>query len=333
MPGPLDTFARIPLAHVPTPLEPMPNLAKALGVTDLWIKRDDCTGFALGGNKVRKLEYLMADAKTQGATAIITAGGTQSNHVRQTAAAASRLGLRCGAVLERVRTDALYESSGNALLDHLFGAEPVFIDKDADLSAALAKLAADWRAAGETVYEIPVGGSNPLGALGYVRAAEELATQCRDMGLHPGLIVHASGSAGTQAGLLVGLALVGLEVQVVGMCVSRAGPEQEAKVTALVKDTCDFIGRPDLADVIEVRCDGAYVGPGYGAKTPAMISAVQALARTEGIFLDPVYTGKAMAGLIDFAATGKLTGAGPIIFLHTGGTPALFVYPDVAGVD
>lgn len=333
MPGPLDRFSRLPLAHLPTPLEKMPNLAASLGVADLWIKRDDCTGFALGGNKVRKLEYLMADAKAQGATAIVTAGGTQSNHVRQTAAAAARLGLRCGAVLERVRTDALYESNGNALLDHLFGAEPVFIDKDADMVAALAALTDDWRAVGETVYEVPVGGSNPLGALGYVRAAEELATQCRKLKLHPGLMVLASGSAGTQAGLLVGLALVGLEVQVVGMCVSRPGPDQQAKVAALVKDICDFIDRPDLADVIEVRCDGAYVGPGYGVETPEMISAVQTLARTEGIFLDPVYTGKAMAGLIDYAATGKLTGAGPVIFLHTGGTPALFVYPDVAGVD
>ena len=275
----------------------------------------------------------MADAKAQGATAIVTAGGTQSNHVRQTAAAASRLGLRCGAVLERVRIDALYESSGNALLDHLFGAEPVFIDKDADMSAALATLAEDWRVAGEVVYEIPVGGSNALGSLGYVRAAEELAMQCRELGLHPGLIVLASGSAGTQAGLLVGLALAGLEVQVLGMCVSRSSAAQEAKVTALVKDICALLDRPDLADVIEVRCDGAYVGPGYGVETPEMIAAVQTLARTEGIFLDPVYTGKAMAGLIDYAATGKLTGTGPVIFLHTGGTPALFVYPDVAGVD
>lgn len=326
----LEKFPRVPLAYAPTPLEHLPNLSKSLDGEDIWIKRDDCTGFALGGNKVRKLEFLMAQAQAEGATVIVTAGGTQSNHVRQTAAAAVRLGMRCHCVLERVRTDDLYESNGNALLDHLFGAVPRFIDKDADMDAAIVAMRDELAAAGEKVYVVPVGGSNPLGALGYVDCAFELAAQMRDMGVHPGLIVHASGSAGTQAGLLVGLALAGLEIAVMGMCVSRPGADQQKKVQALVSETCDFIGRPDLADVIEVSCDGSYVGPGYGVETPEMSEAVRLLARTEGIFLDPVYTGKAMAGLVDYAKTGKLAGAGPVLFLHTGGTPALFVYPDIA---
>ncbi|MBO6521697.1 MAG: D-cysteine desulfhydrase [Rhodospirillales bacterium] len=326
----LDRFGRVSLAFTPTPLEHLANFTKALGGPDIWIKRDDCTGFALGGNKVRKLEFLMAEAQSKGATAIVTAGGTQSNHVRQTAAAASRLGMECHAVLERVRTDALYETNGNLLLDHMFGAVPHFVEKDADMDAAMDALVGDLTAKGETVYAVPVGGSNSLGALGYVSCAFELAGQLREAGVHPGLIVHASGSAGTQAGLLVGLALAGLEIAVVGMCVSRAAGAQQEKVSALVAATCDLIGRPDLADVIEVNCDGAYVGPGYGVETPEMADAVRMLARTEGIFLDPVYTGKAMAGLIDYARTGKLAGTGPVLFLHTGGTPALFVYPEIA---
>lgn len=326
----LDRFPRVPFAFAPTPLEHLPNFTKALGGPDIWIKRDDCTGFALGGNKVRKLEFLMADAEAGGATVIVTAGGTQSNHVRQTAAAAARMGMACHCVLERVRTDDLYETNGNALLDHLFGAEPRFIDKDADMNAAMAALADELTRGGETVYVVPVGGSNALGSLGYVVCAFEMAAQFRTHGVHPGLIVQASGSAGTQAGLLVGLALAGLEIAVIGMCVSRPGADQQAKVTALVADICNLIERPDLAHVIEVNCDGGYVGSGYGAETPAMGNAVRMLARTEGIFLDPVYTGKAMAGLIDYVGTGKLGGAGAVVFLHTGGTPALFVYPDIA---
>jgi len=327
----ISSLPRLELAHTPTPLEALPNLSKALGGPDIWIKRDDCTGFALGGNKVRKLEYLMADAKAKGATTVITAGGTQSNHVRQTAAAAVRLGIKCHAILERVRTDDLYETNGNALLDHLFGAVSHFVEMNADMDAAMAKLSAELTASGETVYIVPIGGSNALGSMGYVSCAMELSQQLRAENIHPSAIVHASGSAGTQAGLLVGLSLAGLEIPVIGMCVSRSGDAQSEKVTSLVASLADFIERSDLTDVVDVICDGAYVGPGYGVETPEMILAVQMLARTEGVFLDPVYTGKAMAGLIDYVQSGKFAGAGPIVFLHTGGTPALFVYPSVAG--
>lgn len=327
----LDKFARTSLAFLPTPLEKLPNFAESLGASEIWIKRDDCTGFALGGNKVRKLEFLMADAKASNADVIVTAGGTQSNHVRQTAAAASRLGFKCHVVLERVRTDDLYETNGNAFLDHLFGAEPHFIEKDADMDAAIDAVVADLSKSSNNVYVVPVGGSNALGALGYVDCALEMAEQFRAENVHPGMIIQATGSAGTQAGLLVGLALAGLEIPVVGMCVSRSDDEQQKKVAALVSDVCELIGRPDLADVIEVNCDGGYVGPGYGTSTEAMEEATQLLARTEGVLLDPVYTGKAMAGLIDYARSGKLNGIGPVVFLHTGGTPALFVYPEVAG--
>ena len=324
----LDQFPRHRFAVLPTPFEHLPNLSADLD-EEIWSERDDCTCFALGGNKVRKLEFLLADAIAKGADTIVTAGGTQSNHVRQTAAAATKMGLSCACVLERVRTDDLYETNGNALLDHLFGAEPHFIDLGADIDGAMASLCDDLSAGGRTVYQVPVGGSNPLGSLGYVDCAWELATQFRDADVHPSAIVHASGSAGTQAGLLVGLALAGLEIDVIGMCVSRGGDAQQTKVSELVDALCAFVGRPDLADVIEVRCDGAYVGSGYGIGTPEMSDAVKRVARTEGVFLDPVYTGKAMAGLIDYAKTGKFEGAGPIVFLHTGGAPALFVYPEI----
>lgn len=325
----LDQFPRHRFAYLPTPLEHLPNLSEDLG-HEIWIKRDDCTGFALGGNKVRKLEFLMADALAKGADTIVTAGGTQSNHVRQTAAAATKMGLSCSCVLERVKTDDLYETNGNVFLDHLFGATPHFIELGDDMDTALATLGDDLAAGGRTVYQVPVGGSNALGSLGYVDCAWEMASQFRDADLHPSAIVHASGSAGTQAGLLVGLALAGLEIEVIGMCVSRDGDSQQIKVSELVDDVCALIGRSDLAEVIDVRCDGAYVGPGYGIETSGMFDAIKRVARTEGVFLDPVYTGKAMSGLIDYANTGKLEGRGPIVFLHTGGAPALFVYPDVA---
>ncbi len=325
----IDQFPRHQFAVLPTPLEYLPNLSADLG-HKIWIKRDDCTGFALGGNKVRKLEFLMAEAIAQGADTIVTAGGTQSNHVRQTAAAATKLGMSCACVLERVRTDDLYETNGNALIDHLFGAEPRFIDLGEDMDAALAALADELKATGRKVYVVPVGGSNALGSMGYVDGAWEMARQFRLEGIHPSAIVLATGSAGTQAGLLVGLALAGLEIEVLGMCVSRDGDAQQVKVSNLVDEICTFIGRPDLSDVIDVRCDGGYVGDGYGVPTQGMSDAIKRVARTEGVFLDPVYTGKAMAGLIDYAQTGQLEGRGPIVFLHTGGLPALFVYPDVA---
>lgn len=325
----LDQFPRHRFAVLPTPLERLPNLSRDLD-HEIWIKRDDCTGFALGGNKVRKLEFLMADAIAKGADTVVTGGGTQSNHVRQTAAAATKLGLSCECVLERVRTDDLYETSGNVFLDHLFGAKPHFVEHGADVDAAMASLSDQLAADGRIVYPVPIGGSNPLGCLGYVECAFEMATQFRDVGVHPSAIVHASGSAGTQAGLLVGLALAGLEIEVLGMCVSRDDEAQQIKVSDLVDTLCILINREDLVDVIDVRCDGGYVGPGYGVPTPGMVDALQRVARTEGIFLDPVYTGKAMAGLIDYAKIGKLEGRGPIVFLHTGGTPALFVYPEVA---
>ncbi len=328
MSAPSDQFPRRRLAHLPTPLEPLPTLSTELGIDPLWIKRDDCTGFALGGNKVRKLEFLMADAEMAGATAVVTAGGTQSNHVRQTVAAATKLGLSAHCVLERVKTHDLYENGGNAFLDRLFGASLYPIDVGTDVDAAMADIAADLSARGETPYIVPVGGSNPLGCMGYVECAWEMAAQFRELGLHPGLIIHASGSAGTQAGLLVGLALAGLEIAVMGMCVSRGGDAQRAKVAMLVDEVCALLGRPDLSEVIEVHCDGAYVGPGYGEPTAEMSSAVTLAARTEGLVLDPVYTGKAMAGLIDYANSGKLEGIGPVVFLHTGGSPALFVYRD-----
>ncbi|MDA0997274.1 MAG: D-cysteine desulfhydrase [Proteobacteria bacterium] len=326
----ISDFPRTPLAQAPTPLEPMPNLGRALGGMDLWIKRDDCTGFALGGNKVRKLEFLIADALAQGASAIVTAGGTQSNHVRQTVAAAARFGLRAAAVLERVRDDALYEANGNALLDRLFGAETSFVAKGTDLAGALAVLAAELKSEGETVYGIPVGGSNALGALGYAVAGIELAQQCRDKGLRPTAIIHASGSGGTQAGLLAGLALAKFDVPVIGFCVSRDAKAQSAKVSALLTEVAGLLDNPTIAEGNRVQCDGNYVGPGYGVATAGMAAAVRLTARSEGIFLDPVYTGKAMAGLIDYAERKEFEAPGPVIFLHTGGTPALFVYPEIA---
>lgn len=320
-------YPRQGLAQLPTPFERLNRLAGRLGAGEIWIKRDDLTGLAFGGNKTRKLEFLIADAKRQGATVIVTAGGMQSNHVRQTAAAAAKLGFACEAVVEDLRPeDATYNESGNALLDRLFGAKLRPIEKGGDVEAALGEAEERLKADGEKPYVIPVGGSNPLGALGYAVAGIELAEQMRAVGADRARIYVATGSGGTQAGLLLGLHAAGMTgVTVEGICVSRDGDAQRALVTELMQETARFLKLdPPPADA--VRCDGGFVGPGYGEETDEMKSAVHLLAGTEGVLLDPVYSGKAMAGLLAHVSARKAARDQPVVFLHTGGQPALFAY-------
>ena len=326
----LERFARIDLCHAPTPLEFMPRLTEHLGGPRLWVKRDDCTGTALGGNKARKLEFLLGEALQQGANHVVTLGALQSNHVRQTAGAAARLGLACTVILEHRHPDpdADYLRNGNMLLDLLFGANMVFRPGGTSMLAALHEVGAELSAQGQRPYLIPTGGSNPVGTLGYVKAAQELLQQAKDKNFVPDQIVVASGSAGTQAGLVVGLAALASTAVVQGFAVSQAEHPQHQRVAALAAATARFIGHESELPPQAVRVNADYLGKGYSIPSEAMVDAVQWVARLEGLLLDPVYTGKAMAGLIDWARTGRFRRDENVVFIHTGGQAGLFGFCD-----
>jgi L-cysteate sulfo-lyase len=324
----LARFPRVRLFPAPTPLERLDNLTRALGGPEIWIKRDDCTVVATGGNKVRKLEWLIGEARAQGASHIVTQGAVQSNHVRQTAAVARKFAMTCTALLEhRVDTnDRDYLSSGNVLLDKLFGCRIEYRPTGLDMNAEAEKKGAELRAAGEVVYVIPGGGSNKVGALGYVSCAQELMQQADEIGLRVDRIVTATGSAGTQAGLVVGLEGMNAGVPVLGIGVRLARERQEENVYRLALATAEYAGMKGgvRREAVVANCD--YVGEGYGIPTEGMGKAVCMLAREEGILLDPVYSGKAMAGMIDLIGKGVLAKGETVVFLHTGGAVGLFGY-------
>ncbi|MGM0561252.1 MAG: D-cysteine desulfhydrase [Pseudomonadota bacterium] len=330
----LARFPRVRLGHLPTPLEPMERLSKHLGGPNLWIKRDDCTGLASGGNKTRKLEFLMADALEQGADTVITQGATQSNHARQTAAAAAKLGLACHILLEN-RTgsdDPSYVHNGNVLLDQLHGASIAKRPAGADMQAEMEKLAEALRGQGRKPYVIPGGGSNPVGALGYVNASLELLNQSVDMGLRVDHLVHATGSAGTQAGLVTGLKALNSQIPVLGIGVRAPKDKQEENVFVLAERTSTHLGLDGVVRREDVVANCDYVGEGYGIPTDSMVEAVKLLAQQEGILLDPVYSGKGFAGLLDLIGKGHFDKNDNVVFLHTGGSVALFGYPDIYGL-
>lgn len=319
----LHQFPRIELLGAPTPLEHLPRLSGYVG-RDIFIKRDDVTPVALGGNKLRKLEFLAADALREGADVLITAGAIQSNHVRQTAAVAARLGLKCLALLENpIGTDAEnYLTNGNRLMLDLFNVEVMMVDALDNPAAQLAEQALLLEAQGFRPYVVPVGGSNLLGALGYVECAQEIAHQSEGV-VDFAAVVVASGSAGTHAGLAVGLEHLLPETELVGVTVSRKVADQLPVVERL---------RQPLASQLELTANAPvtlwddYFAPRYGEPNEEGMEAVKLLARLEGILLDPVYTGKAMAGLLDGITQNRFRREGPLLFVHTGGAPALFAY-------
>lgn len=328
----LSRFPRLHFAHLPTPLEPMERISRALGGPNLWIKRDDCTGLSSGGNKTRKLEFLIADAIEHKADTIITQGATQSNHARQTTAIAAKLGMECHVLLED-RTgyeDQAYVYNGNVLLDQLHGAILSGHPADTDMNAAMEALAQKLRDDGKSPYIIPGGGSNEIGALGYVNAAIELTTQANDRSLRIDHLVHATGSSGTQAGLVLGMEGMNTGIPVYGIGVRAPKQKQEEMVYDLAQRTAEYMGlSPDVVarDKVVANCD--YVGDGYGLPTDAMVEAVKMLAQYEGILLDPVYSGKGFSGLIDLIRKGHFKRDENVVFLHTGGSISLFGYPDV----
>ncbi len=323
----LDRFPRASLCYRPTPLEPMPRLSDHLGGPALWIKRDDCTGLATGGNKTRKLEFLVGEALEQGAGLLVTQGAVQSNHVRQTAAAACRVGMACHALLERRVPDPgmEYEQTGNVLLDRLFGASVEFREPGPDMNAEARRTTEKFAKQGRKPYFIPGGGSNPIGALGYAGCAQELVENSILDRID--WVVMATGSTGTQAGLVAGLHAMGEEIPVLGVSVRQPAELQVDAVHALAVQTCEMLHVTPVPRE-RVLVDDRYVGAGYGIPAASTIEAIGLAARVEGLLLDPVYSAKAFAGMIARVRQGFFNADDTVVFLHTGGSAALFAYSE-----
>jgi len=319
-----ERLPRVRLGHLPTPLEDLPRLSRALGGPRLWVKRDDQTGLAGGGNKTRKLEFAVGEALRQGADTLVTLGAVQSNHARQTAAAAAVCGLRCVLVL---RGHPPPVATGNLLLDHLLGARVVFAGERTREQAA-DEAVAEERAAGRHPFLIPVGASDEHGAPGYVAAMEELLAQCRERRVQFDRIVFASSSFGTQAGMCVGARALGIPSQLAAIAIDSTAAELRAEVARIARLTQRRLGLAESIEAGEVVGHDAYLGGGYAVLGEPEKEAIRLTARTEGILLDPVYTGRAMAGLIDLVRRGEIGGAETVLFWHTGGSAALYAYAE-----
>ena len=321
----LEKFERIKLGHFPTPIEHLKNVSQHLDGPNIFIKRDDCTGLATGGNKTRKLEFLIPDAIKNKAELIVTVGAIQSNHARQTAAACSLKGLKCLIILEQRLKDPpdAYMNSGNVFLDKLLGAEVMLCPKDQDILEYSTKVVEDIKSKGTNVYFIPGGGSNSIGALGYVECFKEILEKNSKYNFTH--IVHATGSSGTQAGLLAGKKYFQSQLQIIGISVRYEKKIQEEKVYNEAKKVCEKL-KCDVLDRSEVVAYDDYVGSGYGEPTDGMIEATNLLAKKEAILLDPVYSGKGFAGLIGLIKQKKFTKEDNILFIHTGGAVSLSAY-------
>ena len=315
----------------PTPLEPMPRLSKALGAkVNLWIKRDDLLPDAAGGNKTRKLEFAIGEALANGADTLITCGAVQSNHCRLTLAWARKEGLDCHLILQEREPGAYNpKASGNIFLFHLLGNAGIrVISSKANMAEEMNNTAAELKKAGKKPYIIPMGGSNAVGALGYSLFAEELMAQINDAGLNVERLVIPSGSMGTQAGIVTGFYGINARIPVTGIIIlARSKDIQETLVHEMSLDLAKKLSIPEVPKEL-VACDDGYIGPGYALPTDEMKEAVFLFAREEGILLDPVYSGKTAAGLIDYVRKGKIAAGSTVIFLHTGGAPALYAYQD-----
>ena len=321
----LEKFERIKLGHFPTPIEHLKNISKYLGGPNIFIKRDDCTGLATGGNKTRKLEFLIPDAIKNKAELVVTVGAVQSNHARQTAAACALVGLKCLIILEQRLNNApdVYMNSGNVFLDKLFGADVQLCPKNEDFSKYSKNIIHNLKLKGTNVYFIPGGGSNAIGALGYVECLNEIIKENNKYNFSQ--IIHATGSAGTQAGLLAGKKYFKCNIPVTGICVRHKKDTQVNKVYMEAKNTCEKLNC-NVLDKSDVIVYDEYIGPGYGAPSEGMIEATKLLAKKEAILLDPVYSGKAFAGLIGLVKNKILTKNDNVLFIHTGGAVSLSAY-------
>jgi L-cysteate sulfo-lyase len=329
----LGRFPRLGLAQLDTPLEPMPRLSAHLGGPRLWVKREDATGLGFGGNKLRKLDYVLHEAVASGADTLVSGGVVQSNSQRQVAAAAARLGLECHLAVYHGRL-ALptpeYEKSGNAFLNRLFGAHLHDVPWTGDRNAAIRDLGASLERQGRKPYFVPYGVSNVLGAIAYATTIAEIARQSAQLGMRPAAIVHCSGSAGTQAGLVVGAAACMPATRIVGVDIDAEPERVRADVTRLAAEAADRLDVPFAALHIEVVA--GHAGPAYGVPHAATIEAIRLAGRLEALAVDPVYSGKGLAGLIALIREGRWTANDDVIFIHTGGSPALFAYQSALGI-
>jgi L-cysteate sulfo-lyase len=335
----LNEIPRVSLSFLPTPLEHLPALTKHLGGPRIWMKRDDMTGLATGGNKARKLEFLMADAIRNNADTVLTFGAVQSNHCRMTAAAACKLGLKSFLVLSGERE---YPPTGNLLLDEIMGCEFLFLPdfndpaKHDEMRLAVFNVVQDLTERGRTVYMIPPGGSTPVGDVGYYLAAVEMFEQARALGVRIDHIFVATGSGGTHAGLLAGVKCLDVPTTVIGIAVNKKGALEELgmpTIDVIVNQIGELIGQKPDATPNDVIIHYDYYGEAYGKITPACIEAIKLVARLEGIFLDPVYTGKTMAGMIDMIRKGRFRKDENVVFMHTGGYPGLFPHAESLRAD
>ena len=327
----LSRFPRLGIAHLPTPLEPMKRLTAHLAAGGngprLWVKREDCTGVGLGGNKLRKLDYVLSEAVASGAETLVSGGVVQSNSQRQVAAAAARLGFDCHLAVYHGRLAPPapdYERTGNALLNRLFGATLHDVPWNGDRNGAIRDLAERLRAEGRKPYVVPYGVSSPLGAVAYASTAVEIAAQAEALGFTPHAIVHCSGSAATQAGLVVGTRACLPDTRVVGIDIDAEPERVQADVLRFAEGAADLLGERFFPEDVEVVAGLA--GPAYGVPHAATVEAIRLGAALEALVLDPVYSGKGLAGLIALLRTGRWTAGQDIVFIHTGGAPALFAY-------
>ncbi len=326
----LDRFPRVGLAHLPTPLEPLPRLTAHLGGPRLWVKREDCTGLGFGGNKLRKLDYVLNEALDLGADTLVSGGVVQSNSLRQVAAAAARLGLACHLVVYEGRVtppSPEYHLSGNALLNRLFGAEIKTVSWTGDRNAAIEARAAELKAQGRKPFVVPYGVSSARGALAYASTIVEIARQSAEAGFTPRAIVHCSGSGGTQAGLVLGARAILPKTRVLGIDIDAEPDRVRADVLRYGEAGSDLLQVPwEPADVEVVA---GHVGPAYGVPHAATLEAIELAARFEALILDPVYSGKDLAGLISLIREGRFGADEDVIFLHSGGEPAIFAYREI----
>jgi L-cysteate sulfo-lyase len=329
----LAGFPRLGLANLPTPLEPMKRLTAHLGGPRLWVKREDATGLGFGGNKLRKLDYVLHEALSNSADAIVSGGVVQSNSQRQVAAVAAKLGIACHLAVYHGRLEPPtpeYKSSGNALLNRLFGAHLHDVPWTGDRNAAIRTLVADLEASGHRPYFVPYGVSNPLGALAYATTISEIDSQATRLGFAPSAIVHCTGSGGTQAGLVVGAALALPNTQIVGIDIDAEPARVRVDVVALAQQASELLDVPFEEASVEVVA--GHAGPAYGVPHQATIEAIRLAGRLEALPLDPVYSGKGLAGLIALIRQGRWSKDEDVIFLHTGGAPALFAYQSALGI-
>ena len=330
----LATFRRVGFTRLPTPLEPLPRLSAALGGPRIWAKREDCTGFGLGGNKLRKLDFVLAEAQDAGADTLVSGGVVQSNSQRQVAAAAARLGLECHLAVYQGRVappSSEYLLSGNALLNRIFGAVLHDVPWTGDRNAAIQALADELRSQGRRPYVVPYGVSCGLGSVGYATAALEIARQCAELDFVPTAIVHCSGSGSTQAGLTVGAAACLPQTEVLGVDIDAEPERVRADVVRLAREASSMLALP--FDEAWVKVIAGHAGPAYGVPHEATIEAISLMGRLEGLAVDPVYSGKGLAGLIALIRTGRWNRGDNVVFVHTGGEPGLFAYASVlAGV-